>query len=291
MKKLFRFYLAALLMPIVYSTTVKAQAVAANSILQLPPAHVTTDGSLSDWGDSLRYYNEPQKLYYTLANDHDNLYMAVRISDHSEQRRILISGLTLSINTKGKTKETYSLTFPVAEPNSTSLASMIQDNNVEGRDLNGNTEQPVNRDEILKAHLTKLRYMKVSGFKDVENDMITTANTYGFKAAINYDANGYLICEAAIPLKFFNPDELYKNEWSFNIKINGITRPEGNKETGKGSSMAGGGMPRGGMSRGGMGGGRRGGGMGRGGFESGSADRSELFKSVDFWEKFYLSKS
>lgn len=150
------------------------------------------------------------------------------------------------------------------------------------------------RDELMRERLTTLRGIKVAGFKDIEGDMITTSNTYGIQTAINYDENGNLVCEAAIPLKFFNGADPAKNEWAFNFKINGFTRPAANtgggeQEGGEGRGGRGGGM--GGGGRGGMGGGGMGGGRGgRGGSHSQAGDpgQSEMFKSSDFWTKFYF---
>ncbi|HEY4196333.1 MAG TPA: hypothetical protein VGM63_12410, partial [Mucilaginibacter sp.] len=97
-----------------------------------------------------------------------------------------------------------------------------------------------------------------------------------------------LVYEAAIPLKFFHDDAPGKNEWAFNFKINGIAHKGANPSSPDGDSPA----PPGGRG-GGMGGGRGGHGGGRGGRMGGSnntpVDHSELSKSVDFWEKYYLS--
>ena len=147
--------------------------------------------------------------------------------------------------------------------------------------------------------------MKVTGFKDIDYDIITTTNSYGFKAALDYDTEGNIVYEAAIPLKFFDAADIAKGEWAFNFKVNGITRPsgangdgdrpEGGMSGGRGGRGGMGGGGRGGMGGGGMagGGGRggRGGGMGRGGRAAGgeAIDRSSLSKSEDFWAKFYLS--
>ncbi len=265
-----------------------AQNKSAQSTLQPPPADVVIDGDLKEWGDSLRYYNEHQKLYYTLANDKENLYMAIRINDRSEQMRILGAGITLSIDTRGKKKETFSITFPVG-----GRPDMAPDHDHQSLD-GGGSPPPDDHDDRMKANLTKLRQIKVTGFKDVESELITTSNTYGFKTAIDFDKDGNLVYEAAIPLKLFHDDDVTKNEWAFNFKINGInhsTQKRGDDENG----MQGGGG-RGGMGGGGMGGGRgmRGGGMGGGrGMRSGgqgqSSDHSEMSKSVDFWTKFFLN--
>ncbi|WP_342647164.1 hypothetical protein [Mucilaginibacter sp. CSA2-8R] len=276
-----------------------AQSEQHNSNMAPAPGKITVDGNINDWGDSLRYYNPDKKLNYTLANDKQNLYLAIRFNDRMEQERIMRAGLTWSVNPKGKKKDAYSLTFPVAEQNNGQLPMLPKP------DESGNaTEQSerVNRDEMRKARLTQLRNMKVTGFKDIDYDIITTTNSYGFKAALSFDEEGNLIYEAAIPLKFFDADDIAKNEWAFNIKVNGISRPSGGNGDGRASGNMGGGGGRmgGGMGRGGMGGGMGlagggRGGMGRGGMRGGGSggdfDRSALTKSEDFWEKFYLSKA
>ena len=253
--------------------------------MQPPPANLVIDGNLNEWGDSLRYLNDEKKIPYTLANDQENLYVALRINDRMEQARIINAGITLSIDTKGKKKETFSITFPLSAPGSKPRFGFSKDDN-------GEVSQQ-DRDELARERLTTLRNIKVTGFKDIEYDMITTSNTYGIKAAINYDADGNLVYEAAIPLKFFHADIPSKNEWAFNFKINGIQKPaigQGGEAQGGGTMGGGrGGRGGGGMGRGGGMGGRGGRGM-RGGGNNSIADRSELFKSVDFWEKFYLAK-
>ena len=253
-----------------------------------PPANVAIDGSLADWGDSLRYRNTEKNISYTFANDKENLYAVIRIDDRLEQARVLNAGITLSIDTRGKKKESFGITFPLRYPGSP--AATFIDHLDNGGDV---TKQE--RDELMRERITTLRSIRMTGFKDIENEMITTSNTYGIKAAINYDAKGNLVYEAAIPLKFFHDDDIGKNEWAFNIKINGLQKPErgeqgGDMQAGRRGGMGGGGMSGGG--RGGMGSGRggRGGGMGRGGNTGNNADRAEIFKSIDFWEKYQLVK-
>ena len=91
-----------------------AQDKSAQNKLQPPPPNITIDGDAKEWGDSLRYYNAEKRLNYSLANTKDTLYMAVRINDRSEHIRVLRAGITLSVNTKGKKKESFSITFPPA---------------------------------------------------------------------------------------------------------------------------------------------------------------------------------
>jgi uncharacterized membrane protein YgcG len=248
--------------------------------LQPPPSNIAIDGNIKEWGDSLRYYNTEKKINFAVANTKDTLYMAIRVNDRSEQTRILKAGLTFSIDPKGKRKDTYSLTFPLNVGGSAPKTDFSNIGDV----------SPQERAELQKERLTTLRGIKCVGFKDIEDEMITTANTYGIKAAVNYDDNDYLVCEAAIPLSFFHVDDINKNEWAFNFKINGITKPvpthSGDDDN---SASSGGGRGGRGVGGGGMGG-------GRGGHKSGDQSMnnglgsSPLFKTEDFWEKFYMAK-
>jgi uncharacterized membrane protein YgcG len=261
--------------------TFKTSHAQTTQTLQSPPANIVVDGSIKEWGDSLRYYNTEKKINFAIANTKDTLYMAIRVNDRTEQTRILRAGITFSIDPKGKKKETFSLTFPLSVGGTTPKLDLHKDDNGEI------TKEE--REELLKERLTTLRGIKAVGFKDIEDEMITTSNTYGIKAAVNYDDSEYLVCEAAIPISFFHADDITKNEWAFNFKINAITRPAPTQTAEDGSSGGGHGGRGGGMGGGGGRGGR--GGKGGGSHNTGGSQGSgALFKSEDFWEKFYLAK-
>ena len=86
-----------------------AQDRSAQNTLKLPPPAITIDGDLKDWGDSLRYLNTDKHITYSLANDKDNLYMAIRLNDYGEQTMVLNAGLTLAIDTKERKKKALRL--------------------------------------------------------------------------------------------------------------------------------------------------------------------------------------
>lgn len=260
--------------------------------LQIPPANIKVDGNLKDWGDSLRYYTADRKINYALANNKDYLYVAVRLTDRLDQIRFLNAGLTLGIVTKGKKSGTYAMTFPATDPNATSHSGLLLMHKADGSVITSD-----DRDELLSAKLTRLRNIKVTGFKDIDEDMITTTNTYGFKVDMDYDANGALVYEAAIPLKLLGDNQADKDAWAFNFKINGIKFTEnadkstnndnGMRGGGGGGRRGGGGMGGGGRRGGGGMGGNMGGGRTAGG--EGASHNAELNKATDFSEKYYLA--
>jgi len=292
------FYLTAITLQLFAYTLCHAQYAPAQLNLKPAPANINIDGDIKEWGDSLSYYSPEERISYSMSNTKDTLYLAVKIYDRSEIARILMAGLTFTFDPKGKKKEAYSMTYPLnigATPVFNRPSTDNEDNITQA-----------DRDELMREKLTTLRGIKVVGFKDVEDNMITTSNTYGFKADIDYDDVGNLIYEAAIPISFFHANDAFKNWWSFNIRINGVQKPappqgdDGNSQEsgrggggGMGGGGGGGGMGGGGGGMGGGGGGGRHSG-GRGGNHGGganhSADMGELGKTVEFWGKFYLAK-
>jgi hypothetical protein len=193
---------------------------AASATLSAPPPNIVIDGNVKEWGDSLRYYNADNKIGYAIANDKENLYIAVCITNRLQQIRALKAGITFSADTRGKKRNSCSLTFPLNSGqnitgfNLTSLGSVTQQD----------------RDELMHQQATTLKGVKVEGFKDIKNGITTLENTNGIQAAINYDEQGKLVYEASIPLKYFHVDALAKNEWAFNFQINGLTAPVQVKE-------------------------------------------------------------
>jgi hypothetical protein len=283
MKKFRYIFFAASFLQICFSIQTKAQKTDP-AASKAPALKIVVDGDLKDWGDSLQYYNSDNNVHYAFSSDKDNLYFAVKIDDRPNAVRVLKGGITLSVDPKGKKKTAYNITFPL---NMTvgSLAAAKQSDNF------GEVTQE-DRDELQRELLTTLRGIKVEGFKDIEGDMITTSNTYGIKTLITYDAKGNLVCEASIALKLLNANNSPKNEWLYDIKINGVSRPTmANKPSGDSPAGGGGHGGRGGMGGGGggMGGGR--GGRGGGGQRAATTEPNgdaALSRSAEFTGKFYL---
>src|ERR1700752_3252003 len=145
-----RFLTACALMATV--AIANAQTKIFQNTLQAPPADIAVDGSLKDWGDSLRYYNQDKHINYTLANDKDNIYMAIRINDYDEQVMVLNAGLTLGVDTHGGKKERFSITFPVGEQGGMTGFGTPK------KGLMDSVKQE--HDDLVDAQLTKLRNIK-----------------------------------------------------------------------------------------------------------------------------------
>ncbi|MBD3748912.1 MAG: hypothetical protein IE931_05405 [Sphingobacteriales bacterium] len=272
MKKIFRFLVCS-------AVALAANSSFAQEIIPVAPANLKIDGKLDVFSDSLANYDKSSKIHYAFAHDANNLYVFIKANGQQEQSKIMAAGISVSVNNKGKKKETSTITFPVVDK-----AAMVsewrnkvaQSRNNSGSKTNRTPEESVAmRKETRNKMLNQYKEIKVSGLEGISMESVSIYNNYGLKTGINFDAQNNLIYELAIPLKLVRVS--LDNEIAINIKLNGIEIPE-NRGQGDGQSRP----------SGGYGGGRSfgGGGYGGGRYSSGQGgDFSSMFTSSDFWVK------
>jgi len=294
------------------------------------PAGVKADGRLIEWNDSFQAYNKATKLYYTIANDDRNIYLAIKSTDAMNNNKIVAGAITISINTEGKkkTENTYKITYPVIAPITMQRgaggpigggpaggggAIMVVGRGGGGAGGAGGMRammgggapgDPLDSATIAirKKALLTYKEIKVSGFKDIPDSLISLYNEHGVKTMANYDDKGNFLYEVAIPLKLMGLEPGSTNELAYNVRLNGLQIPNlpnidmmggggfgggGADPGGPGAGPAGGGgaptirMNGGGGFAGAGGGGRRGG---------GTFNFQEMISPSDFWGKYSLAK-
>jgi hypothetical protein len=303
-KTLIKISFCALLSVGISGFAAKAQSVQEAGIWA--PANTKVDGKLTEWNNSLQANNKTVNLNYTIANDDKNLYLAIKATDQSTTAKILGGGINFTINTDGKKKDkdAFVIDFPILN-----RAAM---RGGQGRRGGGQPGQPVDSAAIadMRAQtIAAIKEIKVTGFKDITDSVISIYNEYGIKAAVAYDSNGSFIYELAVPLSQLGISPDKTKEIAYNLKVNGIQFNRGNRDGGGrnggedgggggnvaigGGGNGGGGF--GGGNRGGGGGGfggggNRGGGGGNRGFGGGGFDMQSMLSPTDFWAKYTLAK-
>ena len=167
---------------------------------------VIADGLLSDWPDSLTLFNEATNLYYSLANDNKNVYLALRSASKQDLTKILAGGISFSANIDRKKKDQATVIFPILD-RTPGKARNIKD-------------QP-EAEEMQKQILSKIKDIKVTGFKEIIDGGISLQNTYGIRAGASFDRNSNLIQEIIIPLNLLNLSTANAGEVIYSIKVNG----------------------------------------------------------------------
>lgn len=269
------------------------------------PSLVKIDGSLSEWNDTFQAYNKTTKIFYSLANDDKYLYLVIKSTDATNNAKIAAGGITLTLNTEGKKKDkdAFIVTYPVIN-----RAAGRGRRGGFGGGRNGSAPDSAAVEAAHKQFITSSKEIKVLGFKDITDTLISIYNEYSIKTGIGYNAEGNFTYELALPLKALALTPGDAKEIAYNIRINGIQFAARNNEVttdGGGTEVGGGGFAgggfgggrsgRGGGGGGGFGGGRGSGGGRNGGGNSGGGSRSninmaELISPTDFWGKYTLAK-
>lgn len=207
-KSKFLVFLTSLFLLAVQTTWAqkKAEAIPAKWADQAP----VIDGQLNDWKDSLDQYNNSAKLYYSLSNDNENIYLAIKNNSRENLTAILATGISFSANIESNKKNPPKITFPIID-------------RTPGKKRN-TTEQP-EPEEIQKEILSRIKEVRVSGFKEIIDGGISLYNTYGIKAATGFDSKNNLVQEIAIPLSLLGLQSGNTEPVSYSIRINGFQGP------------------------------------------------------------------
>ncbi|QJD96134.1 hypothetical protein HH214_09735 [Mucilaginibacter robiniae] len=254
------------------------------------PSSVKIDAKLTEWNNSLQANNKTTNLYYTIANDDKNLYLAVKSTDPSNNTKIVSGGITFTINTSGKKKEkdAFAVTFPVV--NRSSMGNSFRQRGGMGGDM----QRP---DSAAMANmrtqlLATAKEITLKGFTDIPDSIVSIYNEYGIKAAVGYDNNGNFIYELALPLNHLGLSVGSAKELAYNIKVNGMQFGQRDGNEGNNSPD---------RAERGNGGNRSNRGSGFGGREisisagrmngRGGMSMQDMMSPTDFWGKYTLAKT
>lgn len=171
---------------------------------------IIADGLLDDWPDTLSLYNKDAGIYYSLSNDSQNIYLAMRSISKESVTRILVGGISFSANIESRKKEVPTVTFPIAD-------------RTQGR--NRNTKGQPGVQDGLQQLLSHVKDIKVEGFKEIIDGGISLENTYGIRAAATFDQDHNLVQEIIIPIRLLNLNTDVTDPITYRIKINGIPEP------------------------------------------------------------------
>lgn len=242
------------------------------------PTPQKLDGHNDDWTGKM-YYDSKAKMVYGMSNDNENLYVNLKIIDQTVQRKVLMTGLTLWIDTLGKKQKHFGVTCPPKiQP-----GMMKRDGGRRGANDQG--KEKIDTEAINQLYAEGFTPMKLAGFGKNVNPITTNINSEGINMTLRLDSMQVMYYEASIPLdKLFNDPNEYLNDttkvFSYGFETGFISMPV-TPSAGRGGGMRGGGAPggRGGMNGAGKGGGRTMGSSPR------IAEMQEMSQPSKFWVK------
>ncbi len=174
------------------------------------PASVKIDGKTAEWDNKFQAYNKNTSVFYTMANDDDNLYLVVQATDRLIIDKILTNKLTLTVfNAQDKNIVPISITTPSFAGNSSYFSNLIKNP----------SDSLVN--VTNKALAANLKELKTTGISAITDPVISVYNDYGIKFAVRADIDKACTFELQIPIKYMS-HLIAANSFSYKIQVNAL---------------------------------------------------------------------
>jgi len=196
------------------------------------PVDMKIDGKATEWNNQLQAHNSATNIFYTLANDDENLYLAVQAINARIIEKILDVGITLTINNAGnksdKAKENISISYPAINDRYTHSILVNAGDKANWSGLPSYAYQlptTLTRTDSTVAVANKLfntnsKNIKVLGCKNLPDTLISIYNEYNIKAVAEFSNNGVYTYELVVPLKFVGISINDHQKFTYNIKLN-----------------------------------------------------------------------
>jgi len=181
------------------------------------PAIVKIDGKPTEWG-ILQAYNHATEIFYTMANDDENLYLVVQATDQDIINRIMGGGVTLHIQPleKNTDNEAISVKYPVLEKR-TSVTFILN------RGIVLDTTPKI-ADSVMAANNKRLeqfcRWITVKGIKGL--DTLSVYNEDHIKAVAAFNNRRVYTFELSISLKQLGCSQNNRTTFSYHITLDGL---------------------------------------------------------------------
>lgn len=228
------------------------------------------DGRLDDWERSCTL-DKSSKLCYTVGHDDHNVYVALKVGDPLVQKKIMLFGLTLWIDTTGGKQKMKGVRFPISldSQGNDEIADNVRSNLPPRTQL----ALPESRRRILKPAI--LDQMMLLGFHNKEQQLVSVGAESGIEVIIKRQKPAGIIYEAQLPYKMLYTEPSEEISLSLGFITGHLELPEEvDGLRSPGMNPGGGRYPGGGRMNG-----------QQGAPSDKSADLEELQKSTKLWLK------
>jgi len=229
------FIILAVIIPLAASAQKQPQV---QEISMRAPDNVKVDGKMNEWPSPflspqktdgyLNAYNSSSRVFYTVANDDNNLYFVIRGLGSGVANKMLAGGLVITIShlidhKRTKAADNVTITFPVPQDVKTTgmiLSTIATAGELVDEDSVANRKQIDSIGGIANKQMNNvMKEIWVVGVKEIPDSVVSIYNTMGIKAAAQFIKRQPIV-ELAIPLKYLNLDINNPVKFSYNIRLN-----------------------------------------------------------------------
>jgi len=187
------------------------------------PVNIKIDGKAIEWDNKFQAYNPASRIFYTLSNDSENLYLITRMEEQNGNFKAIGRGITLTIQPpKGamsKDKKPLVITYPTK--GKVDERDKIHDLVHWVYSLKDNKRKRDSVQNITnKMMATTFKHIDVSGLTDISEASIPVYNLQEIRVAANINDEAQYVYELAIPLKYISFLSDNNGTVNYSIKVN-----------------------------------------------------------------------
>lgn len=179
------------------------------------PGNIKIDGKANEWSNKFEAHNYATDLYYTMANNDEELYLIVKTSDKYAFKKIIDRGLTLSVKNPQSSKD-INFTFPY-NTGQKEISSSLKGNTIYMMKAVSETDVADNNKLLKQNH----KYIKVEGVEGLDS-LVSVYNDNGLQAAELIDDSKAYILEMIVKIKLLGFSANDGRKISYKLKVNSI---------------------------------------------------------------------
>jgi hypothetical protein len=142
-----------------------------------------------------KMYDEDAKSWYAVYNKNNTIHVYLAVTDLAQQKKIVMNGIELWIDAKGKKNKKTGLFFPMADEQHNRPAQPAMDFNNHAP----NNAADKNNIAALEKIIAGKREMKLTGFREDVNGIQNIVHPSGIEVSL-YFIKDTLVYEAQLPL-------------------------------------------------------------------------------------------
>ncbi len=200
------------------------------------PTNIKIDGKATEWEGKFQAYNPGSRVFYTLSNDRENLYLIACMEEKNGNFKAIVAGITLTIQLpKGASGDKKSSVITYPTKGKVDERDKINDHMHLVYNLKDDKRKRDSVQNITnKMMATAFKLIDVSGLNDISETSIPVYNLQGIRVAAKISDEAQYVYELAIPLKYLRNYIESTGKFNYSLKVNS---PADNVPAGNGRLM------------------------------------------------------
>ncbi|MEO8948266.1 MAG: hypothetical protein ABI308_07640 [Mucilaginibacter sp.] len=189
---------------------------------------VIINGQIDQSSDDFRAYNPNNRIYYTISNDDDNLYLVLQTSDSFSNEKAIF-GISFTVKKSQQNKKTNKnvvVTYPITYGTRiiNPIRHIIEADRKLRKDTTYKSKKKTDSISLIanKQLNESFKEIEVAGVEGITESTVSIYNSYGIKVSAEFNNNMRYVFKLAIPLKYLNSSINSSQKLLYNIKMNGI---------------------------------------------------------------------